>query len=125
MALSRLLRASSYHVRTYASAELLLADPAHANADFLVVDVQLGGMSGFDLRERLAKEGRLPPTAFITAHDEPDTREKAWRGGCVAYLRKPFPGKSLLEAIRAALETDGSKTATVHHIDKSKKGKMQ
>lgn len=101
-ALSRLLRASSYSVKTYASAEIFLADPAHAKADFLVLDVQLGGLSGFELRERLAVEGPLPPIAFVTAHDEPETRERAWQRGCVAYLRKPFPGVSLLHAIRTA-----------------------
>ena len=99
-ALARLLRASSYDVKTYSSGEALLGDPAHRNAHFLVLDVQLQGMSGFELRDRLAEEGIQTPIAFITAHDEPPTRERAWTGRCVAYLRKPFPGERLLDAIR-------------------------
>jgi FixJ family two-component response regulator len=99
-ALARLLRASSYQVKTYASGEALLGDPAHRDLNFLVLDVQLQGMSGFELRDRLAAEGMLPPIAFITAHDEPASRERAWKGRCVAYLRKPFPGERLLDAIR-------------------------
>lgn len=101
-ALSRLLGACSYRVRTYASAEDLLADLDHAKADFLVLDIHLGGMSGFELRDRLALDGPLPPIAFITAHDEPATSERAWKAGCVAFLRKPFPGQRLLDAIRTA-----------------------
>jgi FixJ family two-component response regulator len=101
-ALSRLLESSSYRVRVYASAEALLADPDHGQANFLVLDIQLGGMSGLELRDRLAQTGRVPFIAFVTAHDEPATRERAWKGGCVAFLRKPFPGQRLLDAIHSA-----------------------
>ena len=44
------------------------------------------------------------PVAFITAHDEEATRAQARDSGCVAYLRKPFPGSLLIDAIRSALQ---------------------
>lgn len=106
-ALVRLLRAASYRATSYSSAEKFLADPGHSQMDFLVLDIQLGGMSGFELRKRLAAEAAVPPIAFVTAHDEPETREQAWRGVCVGYFRKPFPGQRLIEVIRTTLAGKG------------------
>jgi FixJ family two-component response regulator len=102
-ALSRLLRLAGYDVRTYFSAESFLEDPGHVRARFVVADIQLCGISGFDLQRRLQQERPGLPVAFITAHDEAATRVQARDSGCVAYLRKPFPGSQLLEAIRSNL----------------------
>ena len=102
-ALSRMLRVVGYEVRTYGSAEALLGDPEHAHTDFVVVDVQLRGQSGFDLQEILHLELPALPVAFITAHDEQETRTKAAASGCVAYFRKPFPGAQLLNVIKLSL----------------------
>jgi FixJ family two-component response regulator len=98
-ALSRLLRMAGYHVRSYFSAEAFLDDPRHADTRFVVADIQLGGMSGFALQRKLLQEMPAIPFAFITAHDEAETRNQAKASGCVIYLRKPFPGRVLLDAI--------------------------
>jgi len=106
-ALGRLLRLAGYDVRTYFSAESFLDDPDHDRTRFLVADIQLRGMSGFDLQRRLRQELYGLPVAFITAHDEPATRAQARDSGCVAYFRKPFATSKLLEAIQSALTTSG------------------
>jgi FixJ family two-component response regulator len=98
-ALCRLLRAAGYEARSYFSAESFLDDPDHANAGFVVADIQLRGMSGFDLQRTVHRETPAMPFAFITAHDEAETRAQAAASGCAAYLRKPFPGSDLLSAI--------------------------
>ena len=103
LALSRLLRLAGYDARTYFSAESFLDDPDHDRTSFVVADIQLRGISGFDLQRRLQQERPGLPVAFITAHDEAATRAQARDSGCVAYLRKPFPGSQLLEAVRSAL----------------------
>jgi len=104
LALGRLLRLAGYDVRTYFSAESFLDDPDHHQTRFVVADIQLRGMSGFELQRRLQQERAGLPVAFITAHDEAATRAQARDLGCVAYLRKPFAGSVLIEAIRSALE---------------------
>jgi hypothetical protein len=38
---------------------------------------------------------------FMTACDEPAARARSERAGAVAYLTKPFPGKSLVKAVNA------------------------
>ena len=99
-ALSRLLRTAGYVVRPYFSAEAFLDDPERHGVRFVVADIQLRGMSGFDLQRKLHQEIPALPFAFITAHDEPATRAQAQASGCVAYFRKPFPGSELLTAIK-------------------------
>lgn len=102
-ALSRLLHLAGYDVKSYFSAESFLDDSDHAHTRFVVADIQLRGMSGFDLQRRLQQELPGLPVAFITAHDEAATRTQARDSGCVAYFRKPFPTRGLLEAIQSAL----------------------
>jgi FixJ family two-component response regulator len=96
----RLLRAAGIQPITYASAEAFLADTKHPQFDFLVLDIQLGGMSGIELAQRFVAEGGHTPIIFITAHDDPETRAEAEAVGCVAYFRKTDPGAQVLEAIR-------------------------
>jgi FixJ family two-component response regulator len=105
-ALRRLLSGAGFSVATFASAEEFLASDSARGTACLVLDVHLGGMSGFDLQQQLATAGRLIPTIFITAHDDSVTRERARSG--VAYLRKPFREEALVAAIRKALELRGA-----------------
>jgi FixJ family two-component response regulator len=107
-ALERLLRAGGFEPVIYDSAEAFLEDARQMRADCLLLDIHLGGMSGLDLQQMLAEAGTVPPIIFITAHDEAETREVAQRAGYAAYFRKPFPGSSLLEAIRQAVGTGPS-----------------
>ena len=98
----RLLRASGFEVHTYASSEAFLAAPPHPRLDCLVLDIQLGGMSGLELHRQLNSSGSTTPVIYITAHDEPATREAAQAAGCAAYFRKTAPGEAVLQAIRCA-----------------------
>ncbi len=103
-AITRLLRATGFEPIGYPSAETFLADSAHPAPDCAVLDIHLGGMSGLDLRRHLTRTGNSVPVIFVTAHDDARTREEAQQVGCSAYLRKPVPGKSLIEAILHAIK---------------------
>jgi FixJ family two-component response regulator len=98
--LGRLLRATGMQPITYASAEAFLADTKQPRFDCLVLDVQLGGMSGIALAQHLVAQGGHSPFIFITAHDDPETRAGAQATGCAAYFRKNDPGAQVLDAIR-------------------------
>jgi FixJ family two-component response regulator len=101
-ALERRFRASGLEVHTYPSAEVFLARTTLLHPDCLVLDVQLGGMSGLDLQRRLHQLGSQVPIIFVTAHDAPSVRAEAHQAGCTAYFLKPVRGKPLIEAITAA-----------------------
>jgi FixJ family two-component response regulator len=105
-ALRRLVKSASYAVQTFASArEFLDASPA-ARPACLVLDLCLGGMSGFELQERLAVNGAGIPVILITAHDDVATSERVRRSGAAAYLHKPFDGQVLLDAIESAVRPE-------------------
>ena len=101
--LGRLLRAADIQPVTYASAEAFLADTKQPKFDCLVLVIQLGGLSGIELGQRLATEVGHAPFIYITAHDDPETRATAEAAGCVAYFRKTDSGADVLEAIRRAV----------------------
>src|SRR6267154_2591933 len=82
-AMSRFLAAVGIESATYPSAESFLNSRSGSEPDCLVLDIQLGGMSGFELQGRLAAAGKTLPIIFITAHDEPQIRQRAERSGCV------------------------------------------
>jgi FixJ family two-component response regulator len=102
-ALRRVLIATGFHVETFSSAEQFLDSENHDRADCLVLDVHLGGLSGLDLQERLARSGVTTPVILITAYDDARTRERARRAGVIDYLPKPFDDDSLIDAIRKAI----------------------
>lgn len=108
-AFSRLLRVAGFQPVTYNSAEALLQDSKRPRFDCLVLDIQLPGMSGLELGERLQAVRDLTPIVFITAHDDPHARSRALALHCAGYFRKTESAEVVLEAIRRAigLITDG------------------
>ena len=67
-----------------------------------MLDVNLGGMSGIELAQRLEAEGRAAPFICITSADAPDLRSRAEAAGCAAFFRKTESGAVVLDAIRRA-----------------------
>ena len=95
-ALTRFLCLRGYGVRAFDSAEAWLA--GICPADGAIIDINLPGMSGRELDERLSREGRAIPTVFITAHEEPGPAPASR-----VILKKPLDAQSLLDAIEYAL----------------------
>jgi FixJ family two-component response regulator len=102
-ALQRLLRTAGFSVEAFESAEALLASGSLPRIHCLVIDIHLGGMSGFDLQERLAETAPTIPIIFITALDDAPTRDRASKVGA-GYLRKPFDEPAFLGMIGRALD---------------------
>ena len=65
-----------------------------------MLDIQLSGMSGIELGQRLMAEGGHTPVIYMTAHDDPETRAGAESAGCAAYFRKTDSAAEVLEANR-------------------------
>jgi len=107
-AIGRVLRASDIEVRTFSSGEAFLAPDAFPPPDCLVLDIQLGGMSGVELQQRLHELGNFTPIIFVTADDAPEVRAEAIQSGCVACLRKPVASRALLEAVARATGPGGA-----------------
>jgi len=99
----RLLNAYGFETAVFSSAEALLYSSATVEATCLVLDIHLGGMSGIELRRRLAADGSTVPVIFMTAFDDEITHREAVEAGCIAYLQKPFQAQSLIGAIKNAV----------------------
>ncbi|KQV80483.1 response regulator [Rhizobium sp. Root1220] len=100
----RLLNAYGLAAVEYESAEAFLAQGTNIDIACLVLDIDLdGGISGLDLQRRLKQAGSNLPVIFITALEDQRLQAEAERAGCIAYLRKPFPGSELISAIKDAL----------------------
>ena len=99
--LARIFTLDGVSVRTFSSAEAYLDRACTGEPCCMVLDVQLGGINGFELQDRLRDEGRAPPIIFITALDAIPSAQLACRssqGG--GFLRKPFNLTSLLDLVR-------------------------
>ena len=101
-AVRRILQVAGYVPLAFDSAEALIEDGSAAAAACLILDVQLPGITGFELRKRLSREGAQVPVIFITAYDQPEARVQASEAGAVAYLTKPFAGHALIAAVTQA-----------------------
>lgn len=102
-AIKGLLKASGFATETFLSAEEFLKFARLDNTSCLITDVQLGGMSGLQLQNRLAESGYGIPIIFITAFADERIRERALSAGAVCFLSKPVTKEGLLTCIRAAL----------------------
>jgi FixJ family two-component response regulator len=104
-AIKRLLRSIGIAAETFASGdaflEVLSSMPSY-RPDCVILDVQMPGLNGLEVQQRLAGSGM--PVIFITAHDDIGVREQALAAGAVAYLRKPFNDELFVRTVRAALE---------------------
>lgn len=96
----RLLRAAEFRPVVYASAEAFLADTRQPQFDCIVLDIELSGMSGIELKRRLTAAGTTTPVIFMTAHDNGQARADTEAAGCAAYFRKIDPGTAVLATIR-------------------------
>ena len=103
-ALERRFRVAGFDVRTYPSAEAFLAPTTFPPPDCLVLDVQLGGMTGLDLQRQLHELGVPLPIIFVTAYDAPAICREAEKAGCSAFFLKPVPTNALIEAITRAVK---------------------
>lgn len=100
-----LLREFGFSAQAFASAEAFLASDSLAQAQCLVLDIAMPGMSGPDLQQELARRGRQIPIIFITAHGDEAVQQHVLKQGAVACLLKPFSDTALLEALNAAFGT--------------------
>lgn len=109
-AMERVLQASGFQTAVYKSGEELLATGAADQAASLVLDIQLPGLTGFEVCAELNRTStHVPPVIFITSYDEPQVREEAAAHGAAGLLIKPFSGRKLVETLHRALLADRSK----------------
>ena len=102
-AVGDLLSLCGYRPAFYESAEQLLATPPATESGCIVLDVQMTGLSGPQLQDRLSDLGCKLPIIFLTAHGNIETTVQTIKAGAEDFLTKPVVKEKLLGAIERAL----------------------
>jgi len=102
LALRSLVRSLGYVSNVFASAEEFL-ESSHLNeTSCLISDVQMPGMNGIELQNRLKILDRGTPVIFVTAFPDERIRARAFEAG-IGFLEKPFEGRVMIQLIEMAL----------------------
>jgi len=105
--LEPLIRFEGWQPEAFASAREFLARKPAEVPNCLILDVELPGLNGLDLQERIAAERREMPILFLTGHADIPRTVRAMKAGAAEFLTKPFHDDVLLSAIRRALNRSG------------------
>lgn len=106
------LETEGYEVETANSAEEAL-EMDIASFDLLLLDVMMGGMSGFQLAKQL-KENPMTanvPIIFLTARDTENDTVTGFNIGADDYISKPFSIREVMVRVRAVLRRTAEQAA--------------
>jgi RNA polymerase sigma factor (sigma-70 family) len=102
-ALAFLFTSAGLAVQTFASARAFFDQSIDEGPFCLVLDLQLPGMDGLSVQERLAQMGRAAAIVFLSGAADVPSTAAAMRHGAVDFLVKPVDDAVLLDAVTRAL----------------------
>ena len=103
-----LVEALGYRAVTFKSAEDFLQSGMVANTSCLITDLQMPGLNGLELQERVRSRGYDTPILLITAYPSENHRTRALNAGAVGFLSKPFDEQSLIDFLNVAIKSGSS-----------------
>ena len=106
------LASEGYAVDTAGSAEEALEKLTGMHS-LILLDVMMGGMSGYKMAEKLRKEENPVPIIFLTAKDTENDMLTGFSVGGDDYISKPFSIKEVVARVRAVLRRGGHAGAEV------------
>jgi FixJ family two-component response regulator len=102
-AIARVLRGSGYQVALYESGNQLLDSPPSAEPGCILLDLQMSGVDGLELQDRLLALGHTLPIVFLTGHGDIPSTVRAIKAGAQDFLSKPISRTTLLNSVERAL----------------------
>ncbi|MDO6459381.1 response regulator transcription factor [Granulosicoccaceae sp. 1_MG-2023] len=85
------------------SGEAALNMVRRINADLIVMDLRLPGISGLETARRILRDNRRQRILFFSMYDEPAIVKRALSLGSGAYISKNAPPQEFVKAVQAAL----------------------
>lgn len=101
--LELLIKRERWQPELFASAQDFLTHAREMVPSCLVLDVNLPGLDGLELQQKLADRVEIP-IIFITGHGDVPMSVRAMKAGAVEFLTKPFAADVLIDAVRSAIE---------------------
>jgi FixJ family two-component response regulator len=102
--IKELVETLGYKALAFVSAQDFLLSGAIAKTGCLITDLQMPGLNGLELQERLQAGGYNTPVILITAYPDEKHRSRAMSAGAIGFLSKPFEEQSLLECLTIAMK---------------------
>ena len=99
-----LVRSLGYHASTFGSADEFLKSEQVHDTSCLITDVQMPGLNGIDLQDRLIARGHCIPIIFMTGYPTDSVRARAMKAGAVCFLNKPFSEDHSIGCLQKALK---------------------
>jgi DNA-binding NtrC family response regulator len=118
-AVGSLIRSAGLNVKTFASAQGMLASLRQELPSCLVLDIQLPDINGFELQQELTTNDIQIPIIFLTGHGDIPMSVRAIKAGALEFLTKPFDDDYLLEAIRSAIARQRKDERSTERITKA------
>jgi DNA-binding LytR/AlgR family response regulator len=78
-----------------------LAAIRELSPDLVLLDLQMPGLSGFDVIKKLPSSGQIPMVVIVTAFDQHAIQ--AFEAGAIDYLLKPIGQERLAQAVERAV----------------------
>ncbi|HSL39867.1 MAG TPA: sigma-54 dependent transcriptional regulator [Desulforhopalus sp.] len=100
--LSELLKDEGFEVFTAADGESGLQIVENVDLDLVITDMQMPGINGLQLLERVKEKKEELPVIVITAFAEVDKAVQAMQAGAFSYLAKPFSNDELIVTLKKA-----------------------
>jgi FixJ family two-component response regulator len=98
--LARIIRSAGFDVEAFTSAEAFLDSGRISDSACLILDVDLPGMSGIELQQRLNDFSKPIPIIFVSGKMDTEMQERVLKAGAVSIFKKPFNINSLITAIQ-------------------------
>ncbi|AYG62135.1 response regulator transcription factor [Rhizobium jaguaris] len=102
-AVGRLLSVSGYQVALYESGDQFLHQLPGGGAGCVLLDLDLPGLSGLELQNRLLEKAPLLPIVYLSGRGDIRASVRAIKAGAEDFLEKPAPASVVVEAIDRAL----------------------
>jgi LmbE family N-acetylglucosaminyl deacetylase/ActR/RegA family two-component response regulator len=103
--LSRVLRSGGFDVAHELDAPAALFRVEAEQWDLLITDIELPGMNGLELLERVSEKVPELPVAVLTGHPSVDYAVTALRGSAAEFLSKPVSAADLLAKATELIES--------------------
>ena len=98
-----LVESVGYATMAFSSAEEYINSNRIRNTSCLITDVQMPGMTGFDLHDRLIRDGYSIPIILMTGLPTERFKARARNSVAVDLLSKPIGLKCLMGSLEKAL----------------------
>ncbi|PTQ10278.1 two-component system response regulator [Sphingomonas oleivorans] len=98
-AMSSFIRSLGYRVRTFQSGKAFLDHEGIGEIACLFTDIQMPGLSGFELHDIVRLNRPAIPVVLMTALADASVRARALSSGARCFLEKPIAGREIMNCL--------------------------